>query len=542
MLSILKFKVLIFLFLILFTLPSLVFSKNDSSDQSIINYKNISDSLNIYILSIERRIETLETQNKLLITSMEVQISEAERKSRFLEITLAVLGGLLGVIIAVSSFYSIWQNKWERKTQTEREKWGREIQEKRETRENNIADTLQRNVQTVTNLMEIISKGQELAAFVKDTLERQREQTKSFKNEISAINSQCEKLLKEGLLKRRMVKQREIQGEISVIGNRIEKISMLIPLVPFELGEAELSSIAIYLQALNYFINNNYLESKRLFTEARHIGTSGDLLWQIPYYEGLIAKNEGNYETAISFFEEAILTRRETDPELGSRTEIAEITYFKWSRQKSEIEKQKGMIETRNRCLGIIKRAEGLEESSNISLSQIETGKNPNMTDEFCRLQSQCFLIAGNSFWIEKDFKNALLMYKKSYKGKKASIYTYSSIAQTLDMLKLTDNNNQEIWDYYEKSFNLLQSRLGFYDEAQNRVLRVSVFASCVKRLREANRIESTWEPIQYRITAERIIRDELKFKNPNIKLFSPWSKLHMDQDEFIEELHREIV
>lgn len=529
------------LFLILLGFLILATQQDPLFSQANLKPQLFSDSLKVYISFIEQKIEALEMQNKLLISSMEAQINEAERKSRFLEITLAVLGGLLGVIIAVNTFSGIWQSRWERRSNEIKEKWEKELYEKRESRENSIADTLQRNVQTVTNLMEIISKGQELAAFVKDTVERQREQTKSFKNEILTINSKCEKLLKDGSLKRRMVRQREIQGEISIIGNHIEKVTMLLPLVPFEVADTKLSAIAVYLQALNAFINNNYIESRRLFKETRHIGLNGDLLWQIPYYEGLIAKNEGEYEPAIAFFEEAILARQETDPELGSRSEIAEITYLKWSRHTSIDERKKGMRETRNRCLDIIKKAEGLENRADLSLSKIKAGKNPNLTDEFCRLQSWCFVIAGNSYWIEHDFKNALLMYKKSILIKNASIYSYSSIAQSMDKLSLTENSDQEVWEYYEKAFNTLQTRLGFYDEAQNRVLRFSVFALCVKRLRDAKRIESSWEPIQYRINAERIIRDELKFKNPNIKLFSPWSKIHLDQDEFIEELHHEI-
>jgi tetratricopeptide (TPR) repeat protein len=278
-----------------------------------------------------------------------------------------------------------------------------------------------------------------------------------------------------------------------------------------------------------------------LFKEARHLPHGGDLLWQIPFYEGLIAKNEGNYQAAISAFEEAITAREKTDPELGSHTEIAETIYFKSSQYKNQTDRQEGFLDVRNRCLRIIQRAEGSEPRADVSLKEISVGTGPQMTDEFRRLQARCFLIAGNSYWLEGNFEDALYMYKKSSQIKYASEYVFSSVGLALDKLNGQGNSREDPLPYYEKAFSIIRTLLGRHDERQNRILRAAVFALCVKRLRGANRIESTWEPIQYRIEAERILEDELKFKNPNIRLFSPFSKIQMVQEELIEELRREI-
>jgi hypothetical protein len=166
------------------------------------------------------------------------------------------------------------------------------------------------------------------------------------------------------------------------------------------------------------------------------------------------------------------------------------------------------------------------------------------MTEEFRRMEARCLLIAGNAYWVEEDFKNALIMYEKSSRVRESSVYAFSSVGQALDKL---DGKSAELGIpngtlfYYEKAFSALRARLGRYDEAQNRILRVVAFALCVKKLREKNRIEAAWEPTEYRVQAERIIEDELRYKNRNIKLFSPFTKVHMGQDEFIEELRREI-
>jgi len=553
MLSITRFVRIAFIGLLSLCGPNELFSHHHLSETALAGFFIQSDSLRAQLERLDNRINALEIQNNLLIRSMELQVTEAERKARFLEITLAILGGLLGVIVAIITISSlrntIWERgfhekkeEWERKFHEGRDNWERKIQDERESREGRIVEVLQNNVQTVTNLMNIISEGQQLADKVKESVERQREQTKWFKDEISAINSDSERLQKEGTLKRRMVRQREVQGEFSLIGDRIEKILLLLPLIPFDHGEGKLSATAYYVRAVHRFILNDYIEARKLFTESRHLVKGGDLLWQIPYYEGMMAKNEGKYETAIAQFEEAIIARQNTDLELGSRTEIAEITCFKWSRQKKGDALQKGMIETRSRCLDIIQKAEGIQNNTDSSLLEIVVGKNPNMTDEFRRLQARCFLIAGNSYWLEGSYDDALKMYQKSAQIKQASVYAFSSIAQAMDKLNHVGGAHDNPLDYFEKAFNALQAHLGRSDEYQNRVLRISIFALCVKKLKEAKRIDGSWEPIQYRIQAERIIGDELKFKNQNIRLFSPFSKIHMDQNDYIEELRREVA
>ncbi len=488
------------------------------------------DSLHTRFADISRRTESLEAHNSLLMKALESQLNEAERKSRFLEIVLAVLGGLFGTIVAVITFANIWHSKWERN-----------LQDNRESREGKISDALKQNVETVTNLMQIISEGQEVATFVREAVDRQHLQFKSFKDEITAINLRAEKMLKDGKLKRRVVRQREVQGEIELLGDIIEKKLLLFPLIPFNKSDEKLSTIALYIRALQLFLDSNYADAGRLFKEA-HPGQSGDLLWQIPFYEGLIAKNEGSYPAALSSFDEAITAREKTeDPELGSHTEIAETLYFKSAQYKNQIERQEGLLDVRNRCLKIIQKAEGSEQRADFSLKEIRVGTNPNMTDEFRRLQSRCFLIAGNTFWFEQDYEATLAMYKKSSQLKLASEYVYSSIGQALDKLGAKGGAIEDPLPYYEKAFSALRSLLGRHDERQNRILRASVFAMCVKRLKAANKIEGTWEPIQYRIEAERIVEDELKFKNPNIKLFSPFSKIQMTQEELVDELRREI-
>jgi TolA-binding protein len=488
------------------------------------------DSLRAQLESIRKRTEAIEAHNSLLMKALESQLNEAERKSRFLEIVLAVLGGLFGTIVAVITFANIWQNKWERN-----------FQDTRERREGKVVKALRENVETVTNLMQIISEGQRVATFVREAVERQNLQFKSFKDDILAINQRAEKLLKDGKLKRRVVRQREVQGEIELLGDIIEKKLLLFPLIPFDKGDEKLSAIALYVRALQLFLDSNYADAGRLFKEA-HLIQSGDLLWQIPFYEGLIAKNEGSYPAALSSFDEAITAREKTeDPELGSHTEIAETLLFKSAQYKNQIERQEGLLDVRNRCLKIIQKAEGSEQRADFSLKEIQIGTNPNMTDEFRRLQSRCFLIAGNTFWFEQDYEAALAMYKKSSQLKLASEYVYSSIGQALDKLREQGGASDDPLPYYEKAFSALRSLLGRHDERQNRILRASVFALCVKRLKAANKIEGTWEPIQYRIEAERIVEDELKFKNPNIKLFSPFSKIQMTQEELVEELRREI-
>lgn len=481
---------------------------------------------------LRRRIESLEIRNDLVIRSMQAQLDEAATKARFFEITLTILGGFLGIIVAIITFSRLGHERWER-----------EMQEKREDRESGIMDALKNNVDTVTSLMEIISEGQKVATFVKDTIEHQRLQSRPFQEEITNINGEAEKMLKEGHLKRRLVRQREIQGKINFLGKRIDKILMLTPLIPFEIGEGKLSAVALYVKSLQEFLDSNYFEAERHFKEVRHNGPTGDLLWQVPFYEGLAAKNEGNYSAAIQAFEEAIKERRLSDPELGPQTEIAEISYLRSARHPDAKEKQAGLIETRKRCLDIILKAEGIETGSHLGLEDIKVGTNPNMTDEHSRLQARCFLVSGNTYWAEKNFPAARLMYQKSLEIEKSrqtqlpDEYASVSLGQALDKL----NRGVESIPYYEHAFSILNSRLGRYDEIVIRILRTSIFALCVKRLREAERVENTWQPLQYRIEAERIIGDELRFKNPKIKLFSPFSKLHLSQDEFIEELRNEI-
>jgi tetratricopeptide (TPR) repeat protein len=510
-----------------------VFAQTDSLKIALARLDQQNDSLMSHLANLKSRTESLELQNALIIKSLEAQLHEAENTSRFLEITLAVLGGLFGVIVAIITFARLKQDSWERG-----------IQERRERQESGVVDALQKNVETVTNLMQIISKGQELAAFVKEAVERQKEQSKWFKDDLLGINTESEKMLKEGKLKRRMLRQREIQGEIAVLAERIEKIILLLPLVPFEKGEAVLSAPAYYVRAMKAFLDSDYTETRKLLREARHLEAGGDLLWQIPFYEGVMAKNEGNYELATISFEEAIVARQNADPELGSRTEIAEITHFKYSLNKNRDVLKKGMIETRNRCLEIILRAEGIEKETKVFLDNINIGMNPNMTEEYRRMEARCLLIAGNAYWAEEDFKNALFMYEKSSRVRESSVYALSSIGQALDRL---DGKSDELGIphdalfYYDKAFSALRARLGRYEEAQNRILRLAVFALCVKRLKESHKIEATWEPVEYRVQAERIVEDELRYKNRNIKLFSPFTRVHIGQDEFIDELRREI-
>jgi tetratricopeptide (TPR) repeat protein len=315
---------------------------------------------------------------------------------------------------------------------------------------------------------------------------------------------------------------------------------MLLPLIPFDIGDDKFSATALYVRALQLFLDCNYNEANEFFKKARHLVQSGDLLWQIPYYEGLAAKNIGNYPAAISAFEEAITARAKTDPELGSQTEIAETIYFRGTQRKNQEERLIDIHEVRDRCLKIILRAEGGEQNMDTSLVEIEVGKNPEMTDEFRRLQAQCFVIAGNAYWAEEDFQTAFILYKKSIKFRQASVYAFSSVGQALDKLN-NKNLGEDALLYYEKAFHTLHSFLGRHDEAQNRILRAAVFGLCVKKLRAANKIENSWEPIRYRIEAERIVENELRFKNRDIKLFSPFSKMQMEQGEFIEELRREI-
>ena len=148
-----------------------------------------------------------------------------------------------------------------------------------------------------------------------------------------------------------------------------------------------------------------------------------------------MAKNEGNYELATTSFEDAVVSRQNADPELGSRTEIAEITQFRYSQNKNRDVLKKGMIEARNRCLEIILRAEGSAKKTKAFLDKINVGMNPNMTEEFRRMEARCLLIAGNAYWVEEDFKNALIMYEKSSRVRESSVYAFSSVGQALDKL-----------------------------------------------------------------------------------------------------------
>jgi tetratricopeptide (TPR) repeat protein len=533
------FSVIIGIFAIVGSIQA--FPQQESAKSAMEKLNRQNDSLSVQLANLSKRTESLEMQNNLLIKAMESQLNETERKSRFLEMTLAGLGGLLGILIAIITFASLWQGRWERKFHEKREIWERDIQDKREGREGKVVDALKENVETVTNLMQIISEGQKVATFVKKAIERQNLQSKSFRDEISTVNAKAEKMLKEGKLKRREVRQREVQGEIHVLGNLINEKLMLLPLIPFDIGDEKFSATALYVRALQLFLDGNYTEANKFFKDARHLVQSGDLLWQIPYYEGMVAKNEGNYPAAISAFEEAITARAKADPELGSQTEIAETIYLRGTRRKNQEERQRDIRDVRDRCLKIILRAEGSEQSAEVSLSEIEVGKNPEMTDEFRRLQAQCFLIVGNSYWLEEDFQAALLMYKKSIQFRQTSVYAFSSVGQALDKLNSNNNSSEDPLPYYEKAFYTLHGFLGRHDEAQNRILRSAVFGLCVKKLRSANKIEGSWEPIRYRIEAERIVEDELRFKNRNIKLFSPFSKIPMDQAEFVDELQKKI-